>query len=620
MDRNSIIGLVLIFLILITFAYINQPSQAELDQAKHRADSIALARQTTDSVAANMMMAQSKKDTVRAADSTSLINAYGSFASFSNGKEEITTLENDEVKIDLTNKGGRIYRVQLKKFKRSDGSPLVLMDGPENEFEYSFATRDAKAISSKDLYFSTLKGADGKSVSMFVKLADQQYIEHRFSLNENQNMVDFKLSLVGMENVIASNSNFIDLNWKQHMLLQEKTIDAENRTTTVYYRYLNEDAENLTETKDSKEDLNIPVQWVSFKQQYFNLTLISDNAFEKNSSVESKQLDVHKNADGKEVVTLGKYTGFKTLSASLALAYNHGAAESYGMKFYFGPNHYKSLEKLNIGLEKIVPMGWGIFGWVNKYLTVNVFYFLGQYILNFGLIIFLLTLIVKTILFPLVYKSYQSSAKMRVLKPEMDELKAKYGNDMTKLQQENMKLYRKAGVNPMGGCVPVLLQMPILIAMFQFFPSAFELRQKAFLWSHDLSSYDSILNLPFNVPFYGDHVSLFTLLMTISTLVYTMYNNQMTGVTGQMKYISYLMPIVFLGFFNNYASGLTYYYFLSNLFTIGQQLLIRTFVDDKALHAQIQENKKKPVVKSKFQLKLEEMARKRGIDTDKLGK
>jgi YidC/Oxa1 family membrane protein insertase len=307
------------------------------------------------------------------------------------------------------------------------------------------------------------------------------------------------------------------------------------------------------------------------------------------------------------------------MTANLILPYNHTASETIDMKFYFGPNHYKTLQTLNIGLEKVVPMGWGIFGWVNKVVTVNVFFWLGQYLTNFGLIIFLLTLIVKTILFPLVYRSYLSSAKMRVLKPEIDEIKAKYPDDMARQQQENMKIYRKAGVNPMGGCVPVLLQMPILIAMFQFFPSAFELRQQAFLWATDLSTYDSIFNLPFNIPFYGDHVSLFTLLMTASTLVYTIYNNQMTGVTGQMKYISYIMPVMFLGFFNSYSSGLTYYYFVSNLFTIGQQLLIRGFVDEKAIHKQLEENKKKPVTKSKFQIKLEEMAKKRGIDPDKLG-
>ena len=230
----------------------------------------------------------------------------------------------------------------------------------------------------------------------------------------------------------------------------------------------------------------------------------------------------------------------------------------------------------------------------------------------------LLTIIVKTILFPLVYKSYLSGAKMRILKPEIDEIKEKYGNDMTRIQQENMKLYRKAGVNPLGGCVPMLLQLPILFAMFQFFPSAFELRQQSFLWATDLSSYDSILDFSFSIPFYGNHVSLFTILMTVSTLVYTYFNNQLTTVNDQMKWISYIMPVVFLGFFNNYAAGLTYYYFLSNLATIGQQLLIRQFVDDKALHAQMQENKKKPVTKSKFQAKLEEMAKKRGFDVDNM--
>ncbi|MDP1727758.1 MAG: membrane protein insertase YidC [Bacteroidota bacterium] len=603
MDRNSIIGLVLIVLIFITFAYINQPTQADIDAAKHQNDSINRVRMQSDSLAINLKMAEVKIDTPTTPDSTSKNNAFGSFAQFTEGKEEFVSLENEELKVSFTNKGGRIYKVVLKKYKRADGSPLVIVDGADNDFSYGFATRDAKAISTKDLFFTPVIGEDGKSLSMFVKLGDQQYIEHRFGLNGNKNLVNVKLNLVGMDAYIAPNNNFLDLNWKHQVLQQEKTHEAEKITSTVYYRYTNEEPEYLSETKDLKEELKTPVQWVSFKQQYFNVSLISDLAFE-NGAVESKSDESLKT--------------IKTLTANLGLAYNHGASETYGMKFYFGPNHYKTLATLDNKLEKVVPMGWGIFGWVNKYLTVNVFFFLGQYIASFGLIILLLTVIVKTILFPLVYKSYLSSAKMRVLKPEIDEVKAKYGNDMAKVQQENMKIYRKAGVNPMGGCLPVLLQMPILIAMFQFFPSAFELRQQAFLWTSDLSSYDSIYNLPFSIPFYGDHISLFTILMTISTLVYTIYNNQMTGVTGQMKYISYFMPIAFLGFFNNYASGLTYYYFLSNLFTIGQQLIIRTFVDDKALHAQIQEHKKKPVVKSRFQAKLEEMAKKRGIDTDKL--
>jgi YidC/Oxa1 family membrane protein insertase len=603
MDKNSIIGLGLIFLILIGFAFINQPSQTEIDASKRRQDSLTLVRTINDSIAATLVQTEEIAKTA-VIDSSAKQNAFGSFAQYSEGVNKFTTLENEELKVEISNKGGRIYKVELKKYKRADGSPLVILDGDGNDFSYGFATSDAKAISTKDLFFVPTSTNGGKGVSMKVQMADGQYIEHLISLNANKNLVDFKINLVGMDAVIAPNNNFLDLNWKQNLLQQEKTHDAEAKTSTIYYRYNNEDPDYLAETEEVKEDLKTPLQWISFKQQYFNTSLISEKSFD-NATLETK------NDESMKFV--------KHLNANIGLTYAHEKSESFGMQFYFGPNHYKTLKALNVGLENVVPMGWGIFGWVNKLLTVNVFFFLGQYLSNFGLVILLLTVIVKTLLFPMVYKSYLSSAKMRVLKPEIDEIKEKFGNDMAKMQQENMKLYRKAGVNPMGGCLPVLLQMPILIAMFQFFPSAFELRQKAFLWSSDLSSYDSILDLGFSIPFYGDHVSLFTLLMTVSTLVYTMYNNQMTGVTGQMKIISYLMPIMFLGFFNNYASGLTYYYFLSNLFTIGQQLLIRAFVDDKALHAQIQENRKKPVTKSKFQIKLEEMAKKRGFDTDKLG-
>jgi YidC/Oxa1 family membrane protein insertase len=290
------------------------------------------------------------------------------------------------------------------------------------------------------------------------------------------------------------------------------------------------------------------------------------------------------------------------------------------MKIYYGPNHYKTLEKLDISLERIVTLGWGIFRWVNKYIVINVFDFLSRYIGSFGIIILLLTLLIKTALLPLVYKSYLSAAKMRLLKPELDEIKEKYDGDMTKMQPENMKLYKKAGVNPFGGCIPVLLQLPILFAMFQFFPSAFELRQQSFLWAEDLSTFDNVLNLPFTIPFYGDHVSLFALLMTISSVAYAMYNNQATGVTGQMKWLGMFMPVIFLFTLNSFAAGLNYYYFVSNLVTIAQQLIIKGFVDEKKLHSELQENKKKPVTKSKFQQKLEDMAKSRGVDLNNMGK
>ena len=310
-------------------------------------------------------------------------------------------------------------------------------------------------------------------------------------------------------------------------------------------------------------------------------------------------------------IPLDESQSFKKLSSSIVLPYTFTPLEKYDLEFYIGPNHYPTLSNQKIGLQKIISLGF--FGWVSKYMIIPIFNWLASFINNFGLVILMLTLIIKLLLFPLVYKSYVSSAKMRILKPEIDAIKEKHGTDMTRMQQENMKLYKRAGVSPMGGCLPMVLQLPILLAMFNFFPASIELRQKAFLWATDLSTFDSILNLPFKIPFYGSHVSLFTLLMTISTLIYTRMNNQLTGVSGQMKWISYLMPVLFLGFFNNYASGLTYYYFLANMITFGQNVLIRRFfVDEDKLHKQIEENKKKPVVikKSGLQARLEEMAKK----------
>jgi YidC/Oxa1 family membrane protein insertase len=602
MDRNSIIGLVLIFLILIGFAWYNQPSEAELQTLKHQQDSIALVNRSADSTIKVMAAKRVMQDSAKANtfDTAAAQQTYGTFASFSKGEESFTTLENEELKLTFVNKGGRIYSVELKKQKRFDKTPLILFTGDKNEFNYSFATADGKTIQTKDLYFTPVKADDGKSIAMQVKLADGQQIEQRYAfVADNNQMVDYKLNLAGMDKVIAPSNNHLALSWKQRIIPQEKNYDGEVRTTTAYYKYKEEEPNFISESKEEKIDLTTPVQWVSFKQQYFNASLLPDQPF-PTGSVETK------NDESKQSV--------KEISANLTIPYTHNSNETFGMKFYFGPNHYKSLAKLDVQLERIIPMGWGIFRWVNKYFVINVFYFLNQYIGNFGIIILLLTIIIKTLVLPMVYKSYLSAAKMRVLKPELDEIKEKFGDDMQKTQQENMKLYKKVGVNPLGGCIPMLLQLPILFAMFQFFPSAFELRQEAFLWADDLSTYDSIYTLPFSLPGYGNHVSLFTILMTISSLFYTHYNNQMTAVTGQMKWLSYMMPVIFMFVLNSYPAGLNYYYFLSNLATITQQLAIRRFVDDKAIHAQLQENKKKPVKTSKFQQKLEEMAKKRGVD------
>lgn len=610
MDRNSIIGLGLIFIILVTFAYINQPSEDEIRENKRKQDSIALAARDADTAIQALPIQGAAVDTLAAVaavpDSLALATTFGSFSAFVSGEESFTTLENEDLKLTLSNKGGRIHTVELKKYKRYDQSPLLLMEGDHNKFEYVFASRENKAIQTGDLYFTPVLSADAHTLTMQLQMADGSYFNQVYSLEPQGNAVKYRLDMKGMNGYISPTNNYLDLNISQRLQLQEKSMESERRTSTIYYRYKDDEPTYITETSDEKVDLKTPVQWISFKQQYFNSTIIADQHFE-NGNIET--------------VTDENSAYIKTTSASLTVPFTHAEKETFGLVMYYGPNHYKSLSALNTELERIIPMGWGIFRWVNKYIVINVFYFLGQYISSFGLIILLLTLLIKTVLFPLVYRSYLSTAKMRVLKPEIDEIKAKYGSDMQRLQQENMKLYKKAGVNPLGGCIPVLLQLPILVAMFQFFPSAFELRQQAFLWAEDLSTFDSIINLPFSIPGYGAHVSLFALLMTVSSIFYTIYNNQNTaGLTDQMKWISYFMPVVFLFMLNSYPAGLNYYYFLSNLVTIGQQLGIRRFVDDKKLHAEIQENKKKPVKKSRFEQKIEDMAKKRGVDPSKLKK
>ncbi len=470
---------------------------------------------------------------------------------------------------------------------------------------FDFPTVDNKIINTANLYFKPTISDDKKSISMKVSIGENQYIEQLYGFDSISNMLKYNINLVGLENVIQRNRTSLDINWTTNLRMQEKTRDAEERVSTIFYRVKDDEPSKLSEGSDAKETITSDLQWVSYKQQYFNQTIIAEKGF-TDAVLETKN-DPYK-------------TNLRKFSSILTIPYDHNNNESFAMKIYYGPNHYKTLETLNISLERIVTLGWGVFRWVNKYIVINVFDFLSRYIGSFGIIIFMLTLLIKTALLPLVYKSYLSAAKMRLLKPEMDDIKEKTGGDMTKAQQENMKLYKKAGVNPFGGCIPVLLQLPILFAMFQFFPSAFELRQQGFLWAEDLSTFDNVLDLPFEIPFYGNHVSLFAILMTVSSVVYALYNNQATGVTGQMKWLGLFMPIIFLFTLNSFAAGLNYYYFVSNLVTILQQLTIKFFVDEKKLHEQLQENKKKPVTKSKFQQKLEDMAKSRGVDMNKLGK
>jgi YidC/Oxa1 family membrane protein insertase len=433
---------------------------------------------------------------------------------------------------------------------------------------------------------------------MSLEMPGGKSIKQTYALENTGYLVNHSVSLLGMQNDIPKRNTYLDLNWESKIFKVEKDSAISAHATTVFYKKKEESPSNLSETKDAEEKFKDKTEWVSFKQQFFCQTLISSKLPFINAEL-STQTPLGTNYQ-------------KALTAQLTLPYNHAAVQQYDMQFYYGPLHYKTLKGIGMDMEKQIPLGWFLFNIVNRFIIIPVFSFLSTFISNYGIIIFLLTIFIKLIVTPLTYKSYVSTAKMRVLKPELDELKAKYGEDMTQLQQEQMKLYRKAGVSPFGGCLPLILQFPFLIAMFRFFPASIELRQEHFLWAHDLSTYDSIYTLPFHIPAYGNHVSLFTLLMTVSTLIYTRMNNSLSPQQNEFKWMSYLMPIFFLGFFNNYAAGLSLYYFYFNILTFLQQYLFKVFVNDKKLMAIIEENKKKPRAEKKggFQKRLADLAAK----------
>ena len=604
MDRNTVVGLSLIGLIIIAYSIYTQPGPEEIKALQHRRDSIEKVEQIKQASVVKTQQAMQTDTAVQISDTTKIANEkerLGDFSSWAEGNEQLLTIQNDLLKIVVSSKGGKIKYAELKGYKTWEGKPLQLLKSDSSIFNLSFSAQN-RIINTSDLYFTTseISGTDS-SVKLKLQVADQKYIEYVYSLPKNSYLLNFSINVVGMEDLIASNASYLNVDWKDEVTSNEKSIENERLATTVYYRFSDEDLDHLSESSDKKESLKTRVKWIAFKQQFFTTVLIADNNFD------SPIVETVTDKDSKSVV--------KKLMASFSLPYDRKGQQSYGMRFYLGPNHYQTLKKIeDLNLEKLIPLGWGIFGWVNRFLVIPTFNFLDSFKINYGIIILILTFLVRIILLPLTYGSFKSQAKMKVLQPEMNELNEKFKDDPMKKQQELMGLYKKAGVNPLGGCIPGLLQLPILIAMFRFFPSSIELRQQSFLWAHDLSTYDSILDLSFKIPFYGSHVSLFTLLMTVSTLIYTKVNMQMTTATNpQMKWMMYLMPVMFLGFFNNYSAGLSYYYFLSNMMGFGQQFLFKAFIDQDKIHAKIQENKKKPVKKSTFQQRLEQMAKERGL-------
>ncbi|MFW6100028.1 MAG: membrane protein insertase YidC [Bacteroidota bacterium] len=625
MDKNSVIGLLIIALILVVYGIINRPSEEERQKMQQVRDSVEQVQQMKEdsqqaetkpqeSAETKTQPQQAKREetTQQTTDTTEsgLQDIYGAFAVSAKGQQKFAVLENDLMKIRISTRGGRPYSVKLKEYETYKGEPLVLFNGDHNTFGFNFFA-NKRQIATNDLYFELVGDRDSlyarennQTVRLRLHAGNDRYIEYVYSLDPNTHMVNFDIRFHGMNEVIPQNYTELDLRWDIKSPRLEKSQDNRRNTTTIGYKYYQDEVDDLSSvtSDESEEELQNRLKWVAFKQKFFSSILVSDNYF-ANSRVEVKNIEDSE-----------KYQ--KYLAAEIGVPYESESRYEVPMSFYFGPNQYNVMKQYNQEFEGLIPLGWAIFKWVNKYIIIPIFDWLDNSIANYGIIILLLTLLIKAALFPLTYKSYLSQAKMRVLKPEIDELNKKYPKkeDNMKKQRAMMDLYKKAGVNPMGGCLPMLLQLPILIAMVQFFPSSFELRQEGFLWADDLSSYDSILELPFEIPFYGDHVSLFTLMMAVTLIFTTRINSaQMSGsqqMPGMKFFTTYFMPVMLLFIFNNFAAGLSYYFFLSNVITLGQTLLIRNFVDDEEIHRKLKENKKKPQKKSKMQQRLEEAQQK----------
>ncbi|MBS2100057.1 membrane protein insertase YidC [Carboxylicivirga linearis] len=605
MDRNSITGIILIVLIFGFFTWWNQPSDEELAEQKRVRDSIALVEQQNaeaerQAKAAADLAEETKvveeKDSATIAQEKS--SRYGLLADAAEGEQSFVTLENDVMKLTLSNKGARVYSVELKEYKNYDESPVILMDGDKNRFGFKF-THSSRFFHTNDLYFTALPQTSSNKVDFVVNAAEGKLV-FSYELPENSYMVDFNIATQNLGNVIATSNGSLDIDWDMEVPAQEKGVGFERRYSGIYYRFAEDDVDHISASGTKTEELRTKLKWVAFKDQFFSSVFISNDNF-----LSGNVKAVTPEDDNEPVI----------MDATAMVAVPFSGNDQHSFNFYFGPNDFKALKPYeDLGLRQLVYLGWSFLRYINLGV-IEVFHFFERYISNYGLIILLLTVLIKLILFPFTYKSYVSTAKMKVLKPQIEEINKKIPKDKAmERQQATMALYRKAGVNPMGGCLPMLFQMPILFAMFQFFPASIELRGESFLWATDLSSYDAIISWTGDIPlitkFYGNHISLFTLLMAATNIVYTYINQEMTQSSQQMpgmKGMMYMMPVMFLVFFNNYAAGLSYYYFISTLITIGQTLLIRRFVDEKALLAKLKANQKKPSKKSSFQKRLEDM-------------
>ena len=609
MDKKTLIGLIVIGAILFGFTWYNASIQQKYAQ-EQQALTATQETESTDTIVPEVR----QPDTLQAADQLER-HIGSSLFQATTGTEKKIEVENDLMKVIFSNKGGKVASVVLKDYLTYQGTPLVLFPDSASVFDMSFFIKQQfnnVQINTGDYYFvadssftpTFATDETSKNLTFRLDVDSTAHVDFVYTIYKDNYMIDFDVQFVGMENLLAQNQTDLEFTWQNVGMQNEKGFENENNYTTIAYKYpSDESVEQLrTSTEDKSETINSKVKWVAFKQQFFSSIFVAKDDFQNGTLGYS----TFQPGEGK----------IKTFRAKVSVPFTQQLSE-YNFNFYFGPNKFSVLKKYDdLHFERLIPLGGWIVGWINRWLVIPTFDTLGAHIANYGIIILILTLIVKILISPLTYKSYLSSAKMRLLKPEVDKLNEKYPKpeDALKKQQAMMALYKSAGVNPMGGCLPLLIQLPILYAMFRFFPASIELRGEHFLWADDLSSYDSILTLPFNIPFYGNHVSLFALLMAASMFIYSRINyNQTAGSAPQMagmKFMMlYLMPIMMLFFFNNFASGLNYYYLLSNIITIGQTYGFRYIVNEDKLHQRMKENAKKPQKKSKWQQRYEEMVK-----------
>ena len=603
-DTNSLIGFLLIGAILLFMLNRNQKNienedkeQAGTEQVDKDSTIVSSTAETKDSTAAKT----AQVDSLAQAAQKEKLGVFSYSAGIASGENSTTIIENNLLKIEVRNKGGEPSEVTLKQVFDRDSLPIQIIKGGNASMGLKFLTTENKTISTQDLIFEpeVHKSGENTVLSMKAKVSEDEYLEYLYTLKPNDYMMDFTIQSKGLDRVI-NQAGDVDLNWSLDAYRQDQSIDFEKRYTETIWHY--EGNKNSSRSRDGDKDAK-DIHWVAFRQHFFTSILINDSNFE-NGNMSIK--DISKDEEVDTIFT-------KNFGSTLKLKLKNGNLQE-NMNLYYGPSDYEILRTYKKDLDEIVPMGWGIFGWINKYIFIPVLSFFMQF-LPAGIAIIILTIVVKLLLSPVQYKQYLSQAKQKVLRPEIDEIKEKYKDDKMKQQQETMKLNQKAGINPASGCLVGLIQIPIFYALFRLFPSAFNLRHKSFLWADDLASYDVIAELPFKIPFYGDHVSLFPLLASGAIFVYMMLTtgqnmNNMPQQPGMpnMKFIMYLSPIFMLFFFNSYPSGLSVYYMTSNLISIGIVLVIKGyFIDEDKIHSKIQENKKKPRKQNRFQRKMQEM-------------